>query len=282
MGPRFFDCCADDSQIFLCYNTLMTWAGKRQMLYLGALIIIIGVFAIYFLYPYFNKPPTCSDKKQNGTETGVDCGGSCLLKCSFEVDKISVLWSRAFEVVPGRYNAVAYIENNNKNSVVNKINYRFRFADKDNLYIGKRDGTAYIPEGGKFAIFEPAVDLGSSVPVYTSFEFTEAPVWLSVPKDKVDQIKVLVSDINLENEDTSPKLSATISNNSFFIIPEVSVVAILYDKLGNAVSASRTFIDPILNNESKKIVFTWPQPFAKEIISKEIIASYNVFLTKLK
>ncbi|MDQ3245090.1 MAG: hypothetical protein M3P22_01990 [bacterium] len=224
----------------------------------------------------------CNDGKQNGTETGVDCGGSCILKCAFEIEKITKLWSRSFEVVPGRYNAVAYLENNNQDSVVNKIAYKFRFADKDNLYIGKREGSTFIPPGGKFAVFEPAVDLGSSVPVYTTFEFTESPVWLKMPNDKMDQLKIFVTDINLQNEDSEPKLFATIKNNSFFIIPEISIIAILYDDLGNAISASRTYVDPLFAEESKNIIFTWPQPFLKKVISKEIIPMYNVFLTKIK
>lgn len=266
----------------LCYNSLMTWAHKRQILYFLILLLILGGIAFYFSWPYFNKPPTCADRKQNGTESGVDCGGSCTLQCSFEVDKITNIWTRSFEVVPGRYNAVAYLENNNVDTVVYKIKYKFRFADKDNLYIGKREGSTFIPAGGKFAIFEPAVDLGNSIPVYTTFEFTEAPVWVKVPADKMDQLKVFVSDINLINEDSTPKLLAKIKNNSQFIIPEVSIVAILYDSDGNAVSASRTYVDPLFGDEVKDIIFTWPQSFGKKVISKEIIPMYNVFLAKLK
>ena len=261
----------------------MTWAHKRQMIYLLISLIILGGTVFYFfVYPYINVAPTCSDGKQNGTEGGVDCGGACSLQCSYEVDKVSTLWSRSFEVVPGRYNAVAYLENNNTNTVINKISYKFRFADKDNLYIGKRDGSTFIPAGGRFAIFEPAIDLGSSVPVYTTFEFSEIPVWYKVPTEKMDQLKIFVSDISLEDEDTSPKLQAKIKNNSFFIIPEVSIVAILYDEEGNAINVSQTYVDSLQAEESKNIVFTWPEAFGKKVISKEIIPMYNVFLTKLK
>lgn len=260
----------------------MTWALKRQILYFLVLLLIIGGIGLYIAWPYFNKPPTCNDGKKNGTESGVDCGGNCILQCSFEVDQIKIIWTRAFEVVPGRYNAVAYLENNNTDTVVYKIKYKFRFADKDNLYIGKREGSTFIPAGGKFAVFEPAIDLGNSVPVYTTFEFTEAPVWVKAPADKLEQLKVFVSDINLTNEDTTPKLGAKIKNNSEFIIPEISIVAILYDELGNAVNASRTYVDPLFGNETKDIIFTWPQAFQDKVISKEIIPMYNVFLAKLK
>ncbi|OGI60423.1 hypothetical protein A2641_00130 [Candidatus Nomurabacteria bacterium RIFCSPHIGHO2_01_FULL_37_25] len=260
----------------------MTWAFKRQFLYVFILILFFSVFGFLIIYPRLNKAPSCMDGRQNGNETGVDCGGSCVNACLAQVDEISVLWARAFRVVPGRYNAVAYLENHNKNTAIDKITYRFRFADSNNIYIGKREGVTYVPPSGKIAIFEPAIDLGNSVPVYTTFEFTQIPQWVTVSEEKINQLKVLVSNINLSNEDTSPRLSADIKNNSFFVIREMNAVVILYDANHNAVSASRTYLD-VLNPEENKVVnFTWPEPFTSLITVKEIIPLYNIFSVQLK
>ncbi|MFA6000143.1 MAG: hypothetical protein WC783_04165 [Candidatus Paceibacterota bacterium] len=260
----------------------MTWALKRQIFYIVVLIVFISLLVFVALYPSLNKAPTCADGIENGTETGVDCGGSCARACLLQVDQISVLWSQTFQVVPGRYNALTYLENHNKNTAVYKIKYRFRFADANNVYIGKREGSTTIPPGMKFAVFEPAIDLGNSVPVYTTFEFTETPVWVSVPQDKIDQLKIFVSNIDLEQADTSPILSATISNSSLFSIRNINVIGIIYDKKGNAVSASRTFVD-LLGGEGKKdVTFTWPEPIRGEVINKEIIPIFNIFDINLK
>lgn len=260
----------------------MTWAFKRQLLYVGILVVFLGVLAFLIVSPYVNKAPSCTDRIQNGNELGVDCGGSCSKVCSFQVDQISILWTRTFEVIPGRYNAVAYLENHNKDTAIYRIKYKFRFADKDNIYIGKRDGETFIPPGGKFAIFEPGIGVGNSIPVYTNFEFTETPVWNTVSADKLNQVKVFVSDIKLENQNTSPHLSAVIKNDSLFVIPEVSVVALLYDQGGNVVSASRTYLDSLAGEESADINFTWPEPIQGNIVAKELIPMYNIFLVKLK
>lgn len=257
------------------------WALKRKILYLAIIIIFVGGLGFLIVYPYFNKAPTCTDGKQNGTETGIDCGGSCVKACILEVDQISILWSRAFRVVPGRYNAVAYLENKNENTAIYKIKYKFRFADKDNIYIGKREGETYVPPKGKFAVFEPAIDVGNSIPVYTTFEFTEVPNWISVSKEKVNQLKIFVSNIKLENENSEPKLSAVIKNNSLFRIPEVSFVVILYDASGNALSASHTYIPVLQGEESADINFTWREALSSPVIAKEIIPMFNIFLVKL-
>src|SRR5680860_1366407 len=158
----------------------MTWALKRQIFYIAVLLVFLGIFGFLVIYPHYNKAPTCFDNSQNGNETGVDCGGSCAKACTFETDEVSVLWARSFMVVPDRYNAVAYLENHNKNLAVEKIKYQFRFADKDNIYLGRREGIAFIPPGRNFAIFERGIELGNSEPVYTTFSFTETPNWVSV------------------------------------------------------------------------------------------------------
>ena len=93
---------------------------------------------------------------------------------------------------------------------------------------------------------------------------------------------MLVSNIVLSNEETSPRLSAILKNNSLFTIPDVNVVAILYDALGNAVSVSRTYLDVLNPEEVADLNFTWPEPFPVKVVAKEIIPMYNIFRVKLK
>lgn len=260
----------------------MTWAFKRQIFYLTIFISAVLALSFFIIYPRLNKAPTCTDLKQNGSETGVDCGGACPRACIAEVDEIAVLWARAFRVIPGRYNAVAYLTNHNKTSAVQKINYRFRFADANNVYIGKREGSTYVPPGRDFAVFEPGIDIGNSIPIYTTFEFTEAPEWLQVSQDKINQLKVAVSNIVLTNEETTPVLTAVVKNNSLFTLPEVGVIALLYDAKGNAISVSRTYLEALKDGESKTINFTWPEPLVGGVVEKEIIPLFDIFSVKFK
>ncbi|MFA6257372.1 MAG: hypothetical protein WC646_03680 [Candidatus Paceibacterota bacterium] len=260
----------------------MTWALKRQIFYVIILILFIAGSGFLILYPKFNKAPTCSDFRQNGDETGVDCGGSCLRACVAELDDLSVVWARSFKVIPGRYNAVAYVTNHNKKAAVRKINYRFRFGDANNVYIGKREGSTFIPPGGNFAIFEPGIDIGNSVPVYTTFEFTSPPEWLQVPQEKINQLKIAVSNLTLKDETTAPRLSATIKNNSLFTVKNLGVVAILYESSGNAVSTSRTYLNELAPLEIKDINFTWPEAFGSTIVEQEIIPIFDIFSAKLQ
>ncbi|MFZ1019629.1 MAG: hypothetical protein WAN61_01375 [Minisyncoccia bacterium] len=258
------------------------WALKRQIFYVVVLLVFIFIFGFLIISPSLNKAPSCVDGIQNGDETGIDCGGSCPNACLSQVDTVSVLWARAFEVAPGRYNAVAYIVNHNKTDAAEKVSYRFRFADANNIYIGMSEGTTDIPISGNFAVFAPGIDVGNSIPIYTSFEFTETPQWIQVPQDKIDQIKVEVSDIKLSNEATSPEISAMVKNDSLFIIPNVNVVALLYDGSGNVLSGSSTYLSQLSPLQTANINFTWPEPFSGAVVQEELIPEYDIFSAKLE
>ncbi len=260
----------------------MTWALKRQIFYSAIFIAFLCFIGFLIIYPHFNVAPTCNDGKQNGTETGVDCGGSCAIACLVQVDKIAVLWARAFEVVPGRYNVVAYLENKNKNAAIFKIHYKFRFADKDNVYVASREGDTFIPAGGKFAVFEPAIDTGNLIPVFTTFEFTQTPTWIQVSEEKIRELQISVGDITFSGGEVSPILTTSLTNTSLFKIPEVKAVAILYDEFGNAINVSSTYLDSILGGETVPITFTWPEPISGKVVTKEIIPMFNIFSVQFK
>jgi hypothetical protein len=260
----------------------ISWALKRQFFYVGVLAAFLLVVGFILLYPALNRPPTCFDGKQNGDEGGIDCGGSCLRACPAQVGPISVLWSRAFPVAPGRYNAVALVENPNSSVASSRVNYSFRFADADNIYIGKRDGSTPIPPAGRFAIFEPAIDTGNSVPVYTTLELLAEPKWTQVEERKLAQLKILIRDIRFFGESVRPELSATVYNSSLFTIPDVSFVVILYDSGGNALATSSTYLEKLGKEENRTISFTWPAPIPGEVVAREIIPIFDIFLAELK
>jgi len=59
-------------------------------------------------------------------------------------------------------------------------------------------------------------------------------------------------------------------------------VVILYDALGNAVSASRTYLPVLEGEESTDLNFTWREPILAPVVAKEIIPMFDIFLVKLK
>ncbi len=258
----------------------MSWASRRQTTYLGGLIIFLGVILFLIIYPILRTSPTCFDKKQNGDEQGVDCGGSCSLMCESQSSNPIVLWSRAFPVSNNVYNLFAYIENQNKNSAVRNVSYEFRIYDTNNLLIGRRQGSTFIPPNSRFAVFESRFDAGQATPKSVTFEFTSPLVWIK-QDPSLQTMPIHIDKVVLGDDPKSPSLSAQITNDSIYKLPQFDVITILYDNDQNAISVSKTHKDGLNSNSSTPLFFTWPTAFPKTPAVENVFYQINPFEIQL-
>lgn len=245
---------------------MRVWALWRQIQYgAGFSIFWILVFT-FFYYQYFYVTPTCLDNRQNGDEEGVDCGGSCTRICAFEVVQPEAKWARSFRVSDTQYNAVAYIENQNRIAASPEVTYTFTLFDAQGL-ITERKGTTILPPDSVYPVFEGRIDTGGRVPTQTFIEIDPVELWL--PAD-VGRDQFTITDRKLSNADGKPRLDAKIYNNALTQADTVEVVATIFDAKGNALTSSRTFIDNFAPRSEASAVFTWPEPIAKTVRSCEV------------
>jgi hypothetical protein len=206
----------------------MSWSSRRQFRVLGIILALILIFISIPIYKKIHVAPSCMDQKQNGDERGVDCGGSCKNFCANEVVGLSVKWARAFKTGEGVYNAIAYIENQNKTAAARQIGYEFKLYDSDRRLIGRKEGTTFVSPNGVQPIIETGIRLGNAVPQFTTFTVTKDPVWIELDP-LVKALSVTVSTPVFTNTNRA-RLVATSKNQSpKYEISDVSYIAILYD-----------------------------------------------------
>lgn len=247
----------------------MSWRMRQRNKYIfGTLIIIIIIVGVpaYFLW---ESEPTCFDGVQNQGEKGVDCGGPCKALCDFQVSDINILWSRSFEVIDGMYNSVAYIENPNFKGGIRSIPYTFKLRDEENVIVAEKNGTTFVPPGKIVPVFEPSIKVGERVPQRTTFKLNRDSKWVDL-EDYNDPLEV--QNIKREFDQRSPKIKADIVNTSVENISEVDVVAVVFNRKGNAIGASQSFIPEIAGGESTSVVFTWPESFEQSVVQVDIKA----------
>ena len=234
----------------------------------GVILFFIVVIGGPIAYGYFSTPATCSDGIQNQNETGVDKGGVCPLLDEGTLQPHATLWARSFRVRDGSYNAAAYVHNPNKEAGVRQIRYRFGLYDSNNILVAEREGIAFIMPGAVTPIFEPRIDTGNRVVARTYFEFTSTFVW----ERMVNTAQILaINNKDVSNTDTTPRLSATVSNTSVRDVLNPSFVAVVFDPAGNAFAASATTLDRLNANASAALVFSWPDPFSVQVGRVDII-----------
>lgn len=255
----------------------LSWGAKRQVFYLSIIIGAILIALTILIWPYFNREPTCFDGKQNGDESGIDCGGSCQKVCTQEALGLVTLWSRAFEVTPGKYNLMAYIENQNRESGVPLITYEFRVYDDKNIFINRTQGSTFITSNDRTAIFAAGVDTGNRKIGRVAFEFTSFPTWIKVNRAQRNALAVSAEDKTLIDPLTRPKLEAEIVNKTLNELKDLDVYAILYDDEDNVMTVSKTLIDVLPKNGKAPVVFTWPHPLVKQPTRIDIFPQINIF-----
>jgi hypothetical protein len=250
----------------------MSWGTSRRnsILFIIFLFIIIPVGAIAFIL--FYEPANCFDGKQNGSETGVDCGGSCQLLCTNQMVEPVVLWERSFRVSDGMYNLLAYIENPNTNGYVKDAPYSFKMYNKDGILIGEKTGKVSIAPKSARPVIENNMQTFEQVPTKVAFEFT-APLTYeqTEPKDSL----VVIKDEIIENTEKSPRVKAKIQNLSLKKLENIDVVVLVYDVFDNVLGTSSTFVQSLNPEEIRDVVFTWPQAFPDEVGRIELIPLYE-------
>jgi len=245
---------------------MRVWAFWRRVQYgVGFCLFWLGIFTYIYLV-YFAVAPTCFDNSRNGSETGVDCGGDCVRICAFEVVSPTVAWARSFPGNSGLYNAVAYIENKNRIAATPEIRYTISLYDAGGL-ITERSGVTLLPPDSAYPIFEDRIDTFGRVPTQTFVELEPATMWVPAPNATK---QFTVTNRQLSGVDLKPRLDASIYNNGIDEAEEIEVVATIFDKDGNALTASRTFVDDLIGKSEQAIVFTWPEPIAKTLKSCEV------------
>lgn len=237
-----------------------SWATRRRAIILGAMVLILSVISFAIFWKYWYRAPTCFDNLKNGDETGVDCGGSCSLVCSDGTIKPIIRWDpRLFEVWPGLWSTLVYVENPNTNVDAAYVPYSFIIFDKDNNILEERKGATILPKNKTVGIFEGGITFKDGLkPKRAIFELGNNIVWKKNEKLK-DNISITHSP--LLRLDSAPRVEANVKNNGTDEIKNIELIIAIFDGSDNTIAASRTFIERLKKNESTDVFFTWPKPF---------------------
>ncbi len=243
------------------------WAKQKQAKYFTVTLVILAVLiGLPTYYLFFHKTPNCYDNILNQDEAGIDCGGVCDKVCPAEARQPIVHWQRYFKILPGFYTVVVNIENPNIKVFAGDVPYRIRLIDKDGVVISERLGKTFLYPNRSFPIFESSLYTGVRIPSRIDFEFTQNINW---QKKSYELPKLVVIDQVLTGS-TTPRIDATLQSEADYGIGKVDVVAIVYDKDNNALSASYTNVDGMKPRSKAPIYFTWPQPFSAPVSKIEI------------
>src|SRR3989344_1982700 len=248
---------------------MISWGTKRKLKYIISIGFFFAFILVAFIFISIYRPPSCSDNKKNGDEQGIDCGGNCSKVCEAEALPIQIDWVQAFKVKDGIWSVAAHLENPNPNYEVRSVSYKFRIYDSNNTLIAEPRGTAYIPPGHAFGLFEGGLFVGDGIPARASVEFTERINWT---KQVSSNNPIIIKDVSRTTDSQGlPKVSAVIQNQGLKAVKNIQGFVFIYDAFGRAISASKTVIDDIEGGQSGNLVFSWPGAFSTDVGRVEVL-----------
>lgn len=239
----------------------MDWQTRRKVLYLLSLIFIIASITVYLLRDTIFPKPTCSDGKQNGFELGVDCGGTCALRCSSEVQPLVATWVRFIKSSEGKYDLVALVSNKNINNAVPFIKYTFTLYDEQGGVLKEVKGSTVTPINGEFPIIRLAVPL-IKAPSSIAISFEDGPHYSVAEKSNSPTISVGAERYEIGDPF---RVYVSVRNNKRATIKDLPVNVLLYDQNNNVYAVNTTSIPQLGKEEVKEVSFVWNQPTFRDL-----------------
>jgi len=239
----------------------MTWAQKRRFMIIGSAAALFVVLAAGLLFSVMYAPTSCTDRKQNQGEEGIDCSGPCSTVCNALVDAPRVSFARAFVTVNGRTDVIAYVENRNQEAEAKSAKYTVELFGESGLELAKREGMIDLPARSVVPVFLPALYTGP-LPVTRAFvTFTNPIRWT---RQQEGRTVPSVSDA-LFTQGAEPRVTATLRNPSAVTLYNVKIIATAFDADGIALAASQTVVREIPAFGTSAAVFTWAAPFGEPL-----------------
>ncbi len=229
----------------------------KQFLFLGMLVLIIGV-AVFLVYrETFFPAASCLDGIQNQNEEGVDCGSVCGISCEQKYPKELSYSNVKFFKVGDLVSVVFDLDNLNQSLGLKTFKYKIDFYGFADKLLGSTEGTSFIyPNQSKESAdwdnkSKKIVDAGkkiigevTSVRIsFSSLDWKSASEFRSIKLDNINAKTTKDGDFYA--------VSGTLKNLYSFVIPQTTIDALLMDKSGNILGASKTDITNLLPFEDR-------------------------------
>ncbi len=239
------------------------WAFRRRIIIV--IVVLLGIGLLVggaIVLKKLTEQPLCTDNQQNGSETGIDCGGACIRVCVQETRPLFIPWARVVPVTDKVYSVVLEIENKNYDAVAHGITYRCNLLTDDYRRVQQVSGSASVPPAGNYFYAVTGLRFASNDvrPSRAQCTVNNDHEWLRLPK------KTTPNPFDYQNTslqiDDRPSATTTITNtDAFRLFKDVQTVAVIFDATDTVVAVSTSVTDRLPPLETARLVFTWPVSF---------------------
>lgn len=234
----------------------MDWRLQRQIIIFSIYFLIIFIPFSFTTYEILKKSPSCYDGIQNADEEGIDCNGSCQLRCDGTYRDLRINFVRGMKVTDGVYDIFALVENFNTNINFPNVPYKLSFYSTEGKLLGGATGTLAILPQTKGAIYIPSLKL-TQEPKTIDLELGAHKALGMYDLDSVPK------GISVENwqaqrgANNSLQVVGELKNPGNKEVKNVVVYSMLYDDTRTVYAVSKTQVYSLKGRENVAVTFSW-------------------------
>jgi len=230
----------------------------KQIIYGAIFVFFFGFIIFSIITSAFKSAPSCFDGIQNQNETGIDCGGVCVLDCSFK--NIQPLRQSApvkiFDDGLGRAVFLAEVINPNDNYGVASVFYKFLVYNSFGRVAETLSGQESFYPSQKKYIFESQVKTQLSNISKVALELLR-PEWQSAHEFLMPNLSA-PQNVKTDIVNNRIQVSGSLRNLGPITARDVKILAIIFDKVGNPLFASQTVIADLAGFKESPFVIFFP------------------------
>lgn len=250
-------------------------ANKKRAAIISILVFLL-LLLMFFLYSVFAPEATCSDKKQNQSEKGIDCGGPCSpCKITQAVD----MTTQEVAVVSGggnTYDAIAKIYNPNDSVGARQFKYTFILKDANGNPIATQEGTDFIlPSDTKYVTSLGIQTETGAVATSAEIKISD-PEWVTLDTIEKPQLGVYNKKFDKAPIGEGSEAEGLLRNESNYDLNKISLVIILRGADGKILGVNRTEKNVVRVKEQRDFRINWPYAFTGNVQKMEVDAESNV------
>jgi len=253
---------------------------KRTIKRTIAIVAYIVLFSLIgFLLHYFFAPgASCSDKKQNQGETGIDCGGPCAVCQVVAQTQDLVISEKAFAIGGNdSYDVVARVENPNSTTGGSTFSFEFTLKDDAGNVIGKRDGTSFIlPAEKKYVASLGMTTDGNKIPASVDVAITTVK-WEELPGIDKPALNIYSKRFDPLPTGVGGQAYGLLRNESTYDLNKVFVVVVLRDQDNKIIGINFTEKNTVRSKEERDFLLTWPYELNGTVTNIEMEAYSDMF-----
>lgn len=227
---------------------------------IGIVVLIILIFIVV------NRPgATCTDGKQNGNETGVDCGGSCVVCAIKNAKNLEIISQPVALDVASDFIAISAKIRNSNVGYGAKFNYQINFLDSfGQIKNTIKDKSFIYPSSAKFLVI-PKLEMKKSDFSRMELIFDKDSFeWFASDKTSKDLFGVYDVRAQFLEDAKNPgymKVVGKINNKMSNSFSSIDLTILVYSKTGELLNAVETELNNLLGNSTQQFEYTWMTSF---------------------